>query len=309
MTGNIHTLRNSAGGNGSDNGPLQVLFGIPIVTRYLISSAVVMTLLIRLRIVNTAALLFQFRSTVMRLQIWRPFTSCLILPFEALPAMLELYTIYSSSSQLESRRNSLDYLFYLVFCVIVMALMLTMITGASSPMVLTSGLVSCLTYTWSLDNANIKVLFYGLFPVWGKYFPLLQLFMAFVFGNRDYVICLIGFLTGYLYACLDTRTLGPFYGWLTRSQQENYGIYPNGNFGAPRFISTLLGRSNDLRSSASSVKATGGRKLGFRDSSETRNSGFTTSSLSSSSSSQRRASNDTTQRSAFFPGSGQRLGS
>ncbi|QLL30716.1 hypothetical protein HG536_0A05310 [Torulaspora globosa] len=310
MSDNIHTLRNSSGRGRNDNSPLQVLFGIPIVTRYLISSAVVMTLLIRLRIVKTGALLYQFNEVAGHLQVWRPFTSCLILPFEALPAMLELYTIYSCSSDLESRRKPLDYLFYLVFCVTTISLTLTLLCGASESMVLTSGIVSCLTFTWSMDNSNVKVLFYGLFPVWGKYYPILQLFMAFAFGNRDYVVCLVGFLTGYLYACLDTGTLGPFYGWLVRSPNEYYGIFPNGKFGAPQFIKSLLQESQDLRNAKSSGRPRGGQKLGFKDTpgpSSATTSAYTAS--PSSSTTQRAANTATNHRPAFFPGNGQRLGS
>ncbi|QLQ78281.1 hypothetical protein HG537_0A05280 [Torulaspora globosa] len=301
MPDNIHTLRNSFSRGNNDNGPLQVLFGIPIVTRYLISSAVVMTLLIRLQILKTGTLLYQFNEVAGHLQIWRPFTACLILPFEALPAMLELYTVYSCSSDLESRRTPLDYLFYLVFCVTTISLTLTLLAGVSESMVLTSGIVSCLTFTWSMDNSNVKVLFYGLFPVWGKYYPILQLFMAFAFGNRDYVVCLVGFLTGYLYACLDTRTLGPFYGWLIHS--PNYGIFPNGKFGAPQFIKSLLQESQDRRNSRLNGRPRGGQKLGFKDTT----SDYTTSTTSSTT--QRPTSQTINHRSTFFPGAGQRLGS
>lgn len=320
MTGNIHTLRNNAGGSSSDNGPLQVLYGIPIVTRYLISSAVVMTLLIRLQVVQIGTLLYQFNEVAARLQVWRLFTSFLILPFDALPAMLELYTIYSCSSQLESRRKPLDYLFYLIFCVTVICSTLTVLSGTSESMVLTSGIVSCLTFTWSMDNSNVKVLFYGLFPVWGKYYPILQLFMAFAFGNRDYVVCLVGLLTGYLYACLDTRTWGPFYGWLIRSPNEYYGIFPNGQFGAPQFIKSLLEESQELRRTRALRRARGGQKLGFKEDppeSSTNNendNNETNGTTTSSSSNPQRATNTntntaTSHRSATFPGSGQRLGS
>lgn len=69
----------------------------------------------------------------------------------------------------------------------------TVLYGSEYPFVLTSGFITCITYTWSIDNANVKIMFYGLIPVWGKYFPLIQLFISFVFNEGNFVISLIGF--------------------------------------------------------------------------------------------------------------------
>lgn len=331
MTGNIHTL-NSSGGYGSNpNGtdPLQLWYGIPIVTRYLISSIVIITTLNRLDIIPTGHLVYQFNETVYHIQTWRPFTSCIILPLQAMPAMLEMYNFYSRSSQLESRRKPVDYLFYLFFCIIVICLTVTLAFGKNHAVILTSAFASSLTYTWSIDNSNVKVMFYGLFPIWGKYFPLIQLFIAFVFGEDNFVISLIGFLTAYLYLCLDTRTFGPIFGWIIKSDDPYYGILPNGKFGAPSAIKRLFTmgsltqptsstRMNHSHNQKLSMNKSQGQKLGFKTSSPTTSSPSSSSSSPSSYTEKSRkpkaaadgSSSSTTKKADHrgFPGAGQRLG-
>lgn len=241
----------------NNTGPLQVWKGIPIVTRCLISSIVIITTLNRLELLSTGRLVYQFNEVGSHFQLWRVFTSCIILPMQAMPAMLEMYNFYSRSSQLESRREPHDYAFYLCFCIITICATVTVLFGRSHPLVLTGAFASSLTYTWSVDNANVKVMFYGLFPIWGKYFPLIQLFTAFVFGEDNFTVHLVGFLTAYLYLCLDTRTCGPILGWLFFGENPNYGISPNGYFGAPQWLKRAR-RDFTLRSKGR------GQKLGYR---------------------------------------------
>lgn len=299
----------------TNTGPLQVWKGIPIVTRCLISSLVIITTLNRLELLSTGKLLYQFNEVVNYLQIWRIFTSCFILPLQAMPAMLEMYNFYSRSSQLESRRDPRDYAFYLCFCIITICITVTIIFGRSHPLVLTGAFASCLTYTWSVDNANVKVMFYGLFPIWGKYFPLIQLFTAFVFGEDNFTVHLVGFLTAYLYLCLDTKSWGPILGWLFFGENPYYGITPNGYFGAPQWMK----RSRRGFTSLSKGK---GQKLGYKTGPSATNSevhverGPTSASAAvRESRSSGRSINNTTSTTAkrkdsagFFPGNGQRLG-
>ncbi|AQZ16715.1 DFM1 (YDR411C) [Zygosaccharomyces parabailii] len=241
----------------NNTGPLQVWKDIPVVTRCLISSIVIITTLNRLELLSTGRLVYQFNEVASHFQLWRIFTSCIILPMQAMPAMLEMYNFYSRSSQLESRRDSHDYAFYLCFCIITICATVTVLFGRGHTLILTGAFASCLTYTWSVDNANVKVMFYGLFPIWGKYFPLIQLFIAFVFGEDNFAVHLVGFLTAYLYLCLDTRTCGPIVGWLFFGENPQYGISPNGYFGAPHWIKRAR---RDFTSSSNGR----GQKLGYR---------------------------------------------
>lgn len=307
--------------NNTNTGPLQVWKGIPIVTRCLISAIVIITTLNRLELVPTGRLLYQFNEVVRHFQIWRIFTSCIILPMQAMPAMLEMYNFYSRSSQLESRRDPYDYAFYLCFCIITICGTVTALFGQYHPLILTGGFASSLTYTWSVDNANVKVMFYGLFPIWGKYFPLIQLFTAFVFGEDNFTVHLVGFLTAYLYLCLDTRSLGPILGWLFSGENPYYGITPNGYFGAPQWLKTSrreftlrsrgrgqkLGyKSNPSKTAKSEFEEirTPNASVAARRAAETRESGSAgrSSGTSTSTVTQRKES------SGFFPGHGQRLG-
>lgn len=235
-----------------NNGLMQMIAQIPPITRALLSGIVVLSVLCRIGILPSRFLIFSSYHTFMKLQLWRMYTSCLLLPNQAMPALIEMYNVYARSSQLELnhfQNRKVDYLFYLTFSIltIVLSVMLLQIMDASNllgglvqiqfGLVLTNAFVGCLTYTWSVDNRNTRVMFYGLFPIWGRYFPIIQLFISFLFddsgfGFTNFVITLIGFSTGYFYSCLDTRSLGPIYGYLA-SKPSGYGYVAAGQFRAP----------------------------------------------------------------------------
>lgn len=253
---NVRTLHGNGGrnGNGDVMGPKQLWLSIPPVTRTLLTFSIVMTIVARLQFISPMYFIYMWSWTFKKFQIWRLVTSCLILSPQAMPALMELYTLYDRSTQLEqvhfgpglSNRQgpmvSLHYVYYLCFCILTIAMTATILYGSGYPFVLTSGFISCITYTWSIDNANAKIMFYGLIPVWGKYFPLIQLFISFVFNEGNFVISLIGFATGYLYTCLDTRTLGPLWGVISRKADPNYGVLPNGKFPTPWWFTSLYAR-------------------------------------------------------------------
>ncbi|SCU88740.1 LAMI_0D11166g1_1 [Lachancea mirantina] len=223
-----------------NNSPMQMLQQIPPVTRALLFGIFALLVVTKIGIVPAYLVQFSWYHVFMKLQVWRMFTSCLLLPDQPMPALLEVYNIYAHSSELElmhfGRSHTYDYIFYLTFGVlsIVMSVVLLRI---NNPFDLSNAFDGFLTYTWSIDNRNVKVMFYGLFPIWAKYFPLIQLFITFLFddpiqGRSKFFITLIGYSTGYLYSCLDTRTLGPLYGYLTR-QPNGYGYLNFGQFRAP----------------------------------------------------------------------------
>lgn len=299
MTSNIHGL-GRGGVDGFRSELIRALRNIPIVTRYLIFSVVMVKIATRLFVNPNNYVGYVFNEIVKHVQFWRPFTSSIILHPDPMPAIMELYTIYSRSSQLELRRQRLDYAFYMFFCVLVMSVMVPLYYGTENYVILTSGFLMCLTYTWSLDNSNLNVMVYGLFPIRGKYFPLVQLLLDFMFFSNWFPVTVMGFLAAYLYACLDTGTLGPIYGWSTGAS-EFYGITPNGKLGAPQWLHKLSEASRHP-SRAMSARS-GGRKLGSKDH-ETTSSSTTTAPVAKDSSTtvQRRA------RTTVFPGSGQRLG-
>lgn len=142
---------------------------------------------------KSVVLYYVWSLTFKKVQIWRLLTSCVMLSSRAMPALMELYSIYDRSSQLErghfgpglsNRRGpmvTVDYAYYLCFCILTITTATTIIYGSYYPVVLTSGFISCITYTWSIDNANVQIMFYGLIPVWGKYFPLNSIVYLFRF--------------------------------------------------------------------------------------------------------------------------------
>lgn len=251
---NVRTLHGNGGRNNDVMGPKEFWLNIPPITRTLFTLAIVMTIVGRLNLINPWYFIYVWSLTFKKVQIWRLLTSCVMLSSRAMPALMELYSIYDRSSQLErghfgpglsNRRGpmvTVDYAYYLCFCILTITTATTIIYGSYYPVVLTSGFISCITYTWSIDNANVQIMFYGLIPVWGKYFPLIQLFISFVFNEGDFVISLIGFTTGYLYTCLDTHTLGPIWGMISRKADPTYGISPNGKFSTPWWFTSLYAR-------------------------------------------------------------------
>ncbi|CAI4038270.1 hypothetical protein SMKI_04G6120 [Saccharomyces mikatae IFO 1815] len=251
---NVRTLNGNGNRNDDVMGPKEFWLSIPPVTRTLFTLAIAMTIVARLHLIGGQYFAYVWSSTFKKVQLWRLLTSCLMLSPRAMPALMELYSIYDRSSQLErvhfgpglsNRRGPLvtvDYVYYLCFCILTITMATTILYGSNYLFVLTSGFISCITYTWSIDNANVQIMFYGLIPVWGKYFPLIQLFISFVFNEGDFAISLIGFATGYLYTCLDTHTLGPIWGMISRKSDTTYGILPNGKFPTPWWFTRLYAR-------------------------------------------------------------------
>ena len=254
----IHTLRHdeddkrySYGPSPSENTPTtfsDLYYSIPPVTRFLIISISITTFVYALQLVNIGYLIFHFGETFYHFQLWRIITSFLILPPQAMAFLMEIYNLFQRSKELEtnhfpastssgrdSGNPSVNYVFYLCFCVTVTIVMTTLLYGGSYPLILTPAMTAALTVTWAIDNANQKVMFYGILPVLGKFFPLVQLGTSFVFGGGDLYVVISGMFAAYLYACLDTRTLGPVYGYVT-GKDPLYGKSPAGKFGAPRFF-------------------------------------------------------------------------
>lgn len=186
--------------------------------------------------------------------------------------LMEIYNLFQRSKELETKHfpastsgssvsPSVNYVFYLCFCITVTIAMTTILYGGSYPLILTPAMTAALTVTWAIDNANQKVMFYGILPVLGKFFPLVQLGTSFVFGGGDLYVVISGMFAAYLYACLDTRTLGPVYGYVT-GKNALYGKSPAGKFSAPRFFVAaaegIFGRTPSSGASSSARSSTRG---------------------------------------------------
>lgn len=247
---NIHTLGSSGSRPSSSsssrtaNPTFRTIWdSIPPVTRAIALLLCIVNSLYLLQLVNFGYFIFQWNETFRYFQFWRLVTSCMILPAQAMPALFEVYQIFTRSSQLENEHffitsianPSIDYAFYICFCILLIVNATAYVYGVAASLVLTSAFTSCLTFTWAVDNANTKILFQGFIPVYGKYFPLIQLATSFIFNDGNVLISLIGTFAGYIYLCLDTRTLGPVWGFITR-KHPSYGRAPGGKFCAPRWF-------------------------------------------------------------------------
>ncbi|CCK69547.1 Dfm1p KNAG_0C04450 [Huiozyma naganishii CBS 8797] len=249
---NIHTLKNADGSSKKKQGSVDSseddisLSGIwksfPPITRTMVLGMCLVSASYILQLVPFSFYIFQGNEVIHHFQLWRLVTSFLILPANSMNALFQLYTITTRSVELERERflvsmhynPSIDYLFYLIFCTTFVILFTVMRVGTAEPLVLTDALSTLLTMTWSIDNANSKVMFYGVLPIYGKYYPVVQSLTTFVFGGNLEMLG-ISLATAYLFACLDTRTLGPVWGKIT-GKGPWYGIVPVGKFHAPRWF-------------------------------------------------------------------------
>lgn len=266
---NVHTLGggnsrpSSSGSQDASNPSIKMIWGsIAPVTRAIALMLCLNSVLFNLQIVSFGQILFQWNETYKHFQLWRAVTSCMILPPKAMYAVMELYNIFSRSSQLENEhffitsltKPSVDYTFYICCCIFFITNAVALIFGPMVVVNLTGAFSSCLTFTWAVDNANNKVLFYGLIPVYGKYYPLLMLLISVIFGEENFFLLILGMFTAYIFLCLDTRSFGPIWGFIMR-KQASYGRAPGGKFGAPNwFISLydLIFRTHTQRSPQSS---------------------------------------------------------
>ncbi|KAG0667916.1 hypothetical protein C6P45_005239 [Maudiozyma exigua] len=245
---NVHTLgsgssRGPSGGSSSASNPglKKVWDSIPPVTRAITIILCLNTSVCLLHLVSYSYIMFQWKKTFLYLQLWRLATSSMILPPKAMEALLELYNLFTRSAQLErehffitSKANpSIDYAFYLFFCLVTLGNVVALTAGPTAYTTMTGGFTSCLVFTWAVDNANTQVLFYGIIPVYGKYYPIISLLMAFVFGG--FYVSLIGMGVAYLFLCLDTRSFGPIYGFI-KGNAPSYGRAPGGKFCAPHWF-------------------------------------------------------------------------
>ncbi|CCD22572.1 Dfm1p NDAI_0A04150 [Naumovozyma dairenensis CBS 421] len=234
----LHTLHPNDTGN--DSALLALFYGVPPVTRTVLLLFSVVTSIVALQLIPTGYLIYSWSDTFKHFQLWRILTSSLILPLQITNLLMELYNFYSRSIDLEQNRflissstnPSIDYAYYIAVSMVSIAISSSLVVGRQYSFVLSSPFTTCITCTWAIDNANKKILYYGIIPVYGKYLPLIQLVTSFIFDQNGFYVCLTGLSTSYLFACLDTGSWGPIWGWL-RGKQPNYGIAPAGKFGAP----------------------------------------------------------------------------
>lgn len=126
---------------------------------------------------------------------------------------MDIYALYSFSKGIEEAKffhNTADYAFYLFLVIpLIQACSLLLAPGS-----LLLPLTSALTYTWSRANRFNQVMVYFM-KVQAEYLPLAMLIFTFLLmGGQPFFSALSGLSAAYFYQCLESKTLGPVYGWI-----------------------------------------------------------------------------------------------
>ncbi|SCU83363.1 LAFA_0D03136g1_1 [Lachancea sp. 'fantastica'] len=223
----------------------QLVAQIPPVTRSVLLAFIVLYTFMRAEIVSYEWLCFQPYDAFMKMQIWRVFTGPLIIFKGKMGTLFTLFEFYTHSSHLEtyhfSGKENAEYV-YLVCVLLAGVVSAVTVLQIQCPFTLVEGFMASLTCLWSIKNWNTPLMFYGLFPIKGKYNPLLQLFLSYLFDDEQQTlpVIVIGLVVGYVYNCLDTKSLGPLYGYV-RGSAQGYGLVNDGHFRAPRWLTGIWG--------------------------------------------------------------------
>ncbi|CCC67769.1 hypothetical protein NCAS_0A12110 [Naumovozyma castellii] len=330
----IYTLgeeKNRAGGSAAPEkdfgtGLRDAYYSFPPVTRTLLTLMVLTTSLALVGWVPIGYFVYSWTECFRYFQFWRMVTACFILPGELMQFIFQIYLLYSRSKEVETGRflvssavsPTIEYTYYLLFSMISISILSSLIYGQSYPMILTAGFDSCLACTWAIDNINKPISLFGVLPITGKYIPVFQLVTSFIFNPNSFLLNCVGIFVAYLFNCLDTRTLGPVWGWLT-NKPAGYGVFPAGKFGAPGLFVTVyelcFGELNNNRQrskmSGSSrlsglIGKSKGQRLGSLDPSKQPPNSLKKDRTSTA----KKISTDSEESSTVnrFPGKGQRIG-
>lgn len=240
---------------------------IPPITRAILTSIVTIIGLWKLSIIGLDKFVYSWSDTIYYFQFWRILTACIVIipgtATQALATILEFYNLYSRSSHLETvhfRSEKAHYAYYIMYCMISVALVASLwFQSSKKQMVLQGAFTSCIGYTWAMDHPESQILYYGVLPIKGKYYPIMEMIISFVFSGGDdaFQLCVIGVCTGYFYQCLDTNSFGPLSWWLITKKTAS--DYPIGNFKAPTWFTALFGIIDGTRVNTFSGR---GKRLG-----------------------------------------------
>ncbi|CCH45803.1 DER1-like family member protein 1 [Wickerhamomyces ciferrii] len=133
--------------------------------------------------------------------------------------LMDTYMLYSYSRGIEEFKffnNFIDYLFY--FFIIIPLIIISSIL-LPTPL-LQQALLGSLTYTWSRANKDHQVSIYFI-SIKASLLPVVTLgFRLLLEGNIAFLAVLTGMASAYVYACIESWTLGPLYTYFC----ETFGI-------------------------------------------------------------------------------------
>ncbi|OMJ11945.1 Derlin-1 [Smittium culicis] len=152
--------------------------GVPIITRYLLSSIAIISTVGNLHLINPFTFLLSWPNVYSNFEIWRLVTGFLFIKF-SLNGLFNFFHLYRDSVDLEEEifaNQTADYAWFLTFCAIVMA----SISFFYPAYILSEGLLMSVIFLWCKYNeAKIINVMFG-FKVEARYFPYFLMFLEFI---------------------------------------------------------------------------------------------------------------------------------
>lgn len=201
--------------------------GIPPITKFVVITPIVILGLDKLGVVSITFSMLLWPEIIHGWQVWRPFTSLFVVSSQ-LPGAFEIYALYSYSRGLEENKFFRDIPDYLFYYALVLPFIITsgFLLEAVS---LARALEGALTYTWSRANRTRDVNLYFL-PIKASHLPVMTLGFALFFdGPLTFLIVLSGMSAAYMYACIESKSLGPLYSYLKETLGINVIRHQNTN--------------------------------------------------------------------------------
>ncbi|CCH58481.1 hypothetical protein TBLA_0A06900 [Henningerozyma blattae CBS 6284] len=190
---------------------------LPPVTRVLIAGLVLVAFCIYSTILDPSTLVYSYTRAVKQCQIWRLVSGTLLVPFDpsqkGIGLVMELYNFYTRSVFLENNLFACwqDYAWYLVCIVGGVELAASVLFPPWQAVFIYHGLSSAMAFNWAMSDQTRhgRVVVYGVLPVPGYAYPLLDLVLTWLFGGAGaFQVALAGIGAGYLWQAADTGTWG-----------------------------------------------------------------------------------------------------
>jgi len=174
---------------------------MPLVTKYLLASSFILTILPNFGLIPAQYLTLEFYYIWSHFQIWRlitPFFYHGRLGFNFLIHMLFLYQYGKSLEQNTFAGRMADFIYMIIIGGIVILLPALYLGFSSVGM----GLIMMLIYYWARKNPNVKVSFLFGITFQSQYLPWVMCGLSILLGGFP-LLELIGIVAGHAYLFLD----------------------------------------------------------------------------------------------------------
>lgn len=173
---------------------------VPIATRYMFSSAGLLTMASNFGLMKATRLLWIPEMVYQSFEIWRIVTSFLYMGQLGFPMLINLVFLLQYSRSLEQQRFAgrlADYVFMLTFGCSILLVLATLL----NLVMLCDGLIMLLIYVWARTNPNVDVTFLFGIRFKAAYFPWVLIGFNILLGGFP-LMYILGALVGHLYIYL-----------------------------------------------------------------------------------------------------------